>query len=99
MTRHRGGGGAPSKPQKKLPPGDPPVPSLPRGDTFGPGKPARSGLPVEPSFGPGKGKVPDLPGMGTRTANGTLVAPLDGGRRRRRTKKRKMRGRKTRRGY
>lgn len=62
MTR-RGGGGASSKPatkpeQPKPAPGDPPVPTLPRGQTFGPGK-KPSGPPVEMSFGPGKpGAVP-----------------------------------------
>lgn len=62
MTR-RGGGGASSKPatkpeQPKPAPGDPPVPTLPRGQTFGPGK-KPSGPPVELSFGPGKtGAVP-----------------------------------------
>ena len=59
MTR-RGGGGASSKPegttkppQPKPAPGNPPVPTLPRGQSFGPGK-KPSGPPVELSFGPGK---------------------------------------------
>jgi len=105
MTRHRGAGTGQSKPagttkpdEKKSTTGNPPEPELPRGDTFGPGKRALSGPPVESSFGPGKGQIPDIL-KGTRTAKGTLIAPLDGGRKRRRTKKRKTRGRKTRRGY
>ena len=45
MTRHRGAGSGQSKPadttkppQPKPAPGNPPVPTLPRGQTFGPGK-------------------------------------------------------------
>lgn len=66
MSR-RGGGGASSKPttkpeQPKPAPGNPPVPKLPRGETFGPGK-KPSGPPVELSFGPGKpGAVPGKTG-------------------------------------
>ena len=67
MTR-RGGGGASSKlstkpEQSKPAAGDPPVPKLPREQTFGPGKKKPSGPPVELSFGPGKpGAVPGKTG-------------------------------------
>jgi len=83
MSR-RGGGGVSSKPEQPKPaPGNPPVPTLPRGE----------------SFGPGKKPPPAQPIKRENASTNLKLSTNPGGGRRRRTHKHRKSHRKTRRGY
>ena len=92
MTR-RGGGGASSKPagttkpeQSKHAAGDPPVPPVPT-------------LPREQTFGPGTKPPPAQPIKRENASTNLKLSTNPGGGRRRRTHKHRKSHRKTRRGY